>query len=166
MAAFPDDPIFLSNRLDWAILRNGWSTLYCKQAVLETDLVWFRKEDFEIIDIDCSDWDTPESIHESLSRNLSFPGYYGYNLDALNDSLSNVQISTAGLIVVLRNFHLAEADIRQKIVDIFANNSRRHILFGRKLILLLQVDSRDFDVADVGSCPVPWNNAEFSRSKK
>jgi hypothetical protein len=60
---------------------------------------------------------------------------------------------------------MAAEETRSKIADIFAENSRRHILFGRKLILLIQVRSRDFNLAAVGSCPVLWNGSEFFFSK-
>ena len=165
MAIFIDDPTFLNSRLDWAILQNGWSSLYCKKDILERDLAWFKSAEFKIIEVDCSDWDNPGSMHKSLKRELSFPDYYGENIDALNDSLSEIEISGEGLVVVLRHFDVAAEEIRQKIADIFANNSRRHILFGRKLILLIQVSSRDFSLTMVGSCPVLWNGSEFFISK-
>jgi len=104
-------------------------------------------------------------MHKSLKRELPFPDYYGNNLDALNDCLSEIDILGEGLVVVLRNFDMAAEEIRQKTADIFANNSRRHILFGRKLILLIQVSSRDFNLATVDSCPVLWNGSEFFISK-
>jgi RNAse (barnase) inhibitor barstar len=165
MAVFIDDPNFLNDRLDWVILQNGWSSLYCNHGILEADLTWFRSAEFKIIEVNCSDWHNPGSIHRSLKRELSFPDYYGNNLSALNDCLSDMEISGEGLVVVLRDFDMAAQEICQKIADIFANNSRRHILFGRKLILLIQVSSRDFSLATVGDCVVLWNRSEFFISK-
>jgi RNAse (barnase) inhibitor barstar len=161
MALFIDDPDFLNDRLDWIILQNGWSSLYCRQDVLESDLLWFRTAGFKIIEISCSDWDKSDVIHQSLKKALSFPDYYGNNLHALNDCLSDVEIPGEGLIVVFKFFDTVQQQVGQKIVDIFANNSRRHILFGRKLILLIQVSSRGFNLADVGGSPVLWNGTEF-----
>ena len=165
MAIFVDDPNFLHGRLDWAIFQNGWSSLYCKKDILERDLVWFRETGFKIIEIDCFVWDSPGSMHNSLKTALSFPDYYGNNLDALNDCLSDTEISQEGLVVVLKRFDLVDKETGQKIADIFANNSRYHILFGRKLVLLVQVNNPDFRLAEVGSCPVLWNSAEFFTSK-
>lgn len=165
MAIFIEDSHFLNGRLDWAILQNGWSSLYCKEVILEKDLKWFRESDFKIVEINCSDWINSDSIHKSLREELSFPDYYGNNLDALNDCLSEVDIPGEGLIVVLKSFDIVQREIGQKIVDIFANNSRRNILFGRKLILLVQVSSRNFEMSDVGGSPVLWNGAEFYIAK-
>jgi RNAse (barnase) inhibitor barstar len=165
MAIFIEDSHFLNGRLDWEILQNGWSSLYCSAAILESDLNWFRKSDFMIIEIDCSNWTNLNSMHRSLSTAFSFPDYYGNNLDSLNDCLSDVEIPDEGLIVVFKHFEIVQRDVGVKIADIFANNSRRHILFGRKLILLIQVSSRDFEMPNVGGSPILWNSAEFFNTK-
>ncbi len=165
MAIFIDDSHILNDRLDWAILQNGWSSLYCKVDILEKDLHWFRRSNFKIIEINCSDWTNSNCIHRSLSKELSFPDYYGNNMDALNDCLSDVEIPGEGLIVVLKHFDIVPEEIGQNIVDVFANNSRRHILFGRKLILLIQVSSRAFEMPNVGATPILWNGAEFFITK-
>jgi RNAse (barnase) inhibitor barstar len=165
MAIFIEDSHFLNGRLDWAILQNGWSCLYCSEDILEKDLDWFGKSDFKVIEIDCSDWTNSNSIHRSLSKRLSFPDYYGNNLDALNDCLSEVDIPGEGLIVVFKHFDVVQKAIGQSIADIFANNSRRHILFGRKLILLLQVSDRTFKMSNVGGSPILWNGTEFFITK-
>lgn len=82
-------------------------------------------------------------------------------MNALNDCLSDLRIAEAGMIVVFRHFEIVEKLMAQALVEAFANNSRRHILFGRKLLLLVQVNSRDFKLMDVGSCPVFWNRLEY-----
>jgi len=161
MAHFPDDSNFLHGRLDWAILQNGWSSLYCKEDILEKDLSWFRDSGFTLIELDCSGWSSTVIIHASLSTALDFPDYYGNNWDALNDCLSGVPIPEEGLVVVLRHFDQMQREWGQTIADIFAGNSRRKLLFGRKLILLIQVDNRSFELSKVGGCPVLWNGREF-----
>ena len=35
-------------------------------------------------------WDTPEKAHDDLAKALSFPEYYGRNLDALHDCLTEL----------------------------------------------------------------------------
>ncbi len=35
-------------------------------------------------------WDTPEKAHRDLARALRFPDYYGHNLDALHDCLTEL----------------------------------------------------------------------------
>jgi len=42
MAIFNDNSHILNDRLDWAIFQNGWSSLYCKEDILEKDLNWIQ----------------------------------------------------------------------------------------------------------------------------
>ena len=42
------------------------------------------------ITIDCAGIDSRETLHRTFSQVLSFPGWYGNNLDALYDALSEV----------------------------------------------------------------------------
>lgn len=160
-AHFPDDINFLHGRLDWTILQNGWSSLYCREDILEKDLSWFRDSSFSVIEMDCLGWSKMDIIHASLRTALDFPDYYGDNWDALNDCLFDVAILEDGLVIVLRHFDQVKIEWGLHIADIFANNSCRHLLFGRKLILLMQVSSRNFDLPKVGGCSVLWNDREF-----
>ena len=86
--------------------KNGWSGMYFSSSLLNKDLDWFRKEGFQVVEIDCEncpDWRNP---HIALQHSLKFPDYYGRNLHALNDCLSDREIAEPGFILVFRNFNL------------------------------------------------------------
>ena len=57
--------------------------------------------------------------------------------------------------------HSNAADFAAGLADIFASSSRYHALFGRRLIMMLQVDECSFHLPPVGACPVIWNRKEF-----
>ena len=42
------------------------------------------------VQLSAAGWDTPEKAHEALSQALHFPAYYGKNLDALHDCLTDL----------------------------------------------------------------------------
>lgn len=46
-------------------------------------------------EIDCTGIENKEQLHELLARALSFPDYYGHNLDALFDCLTDIRYKTA-----------------------------------------------------------------------
>lgn len=152
-------------RLDFRILQNGWSNLYWKQGILDNDIEWFRSENFEIVQFDCTKWKEADNIHKDLKVMLGFPDYYGANFDALNDCLSDLEISS-GLVVVFRSFHLLDKKISHSLLDVFANNSRQHLLFGRKLLTLVQVDDPNYQIDPIGACAVLWNSEEWLNSNR
>lgn len=55
----------------------------------------------EII-IDCGNIETKADFHAALASNLSFPAYYGNNLDALYDCLEEIGQDTR---LILKDWH-------------------------------------------------------------
>ncbi len=165
MAIFQNNPDEWQ-RLDWSILQNGWTSLYWKQEILETDLTWFKSEHYSVVDFDCKTWTGENEMHKQLKNKLIFPDYYGENWDALNDCLSHLEITNTGQIVVLR--HLDSCDIKRvhTLLDIFARTSRLQMLFGKRLIVLAQVDNPNYQIDQVGATPVMWNGAEWLDSNR
>ncbi len=107
MASFTDGEIHDRNP-DWQILRDGGISLYLSPAVLEAELEWLRSRDYEVKELDSGLWLTEALMHDALASALCFPAYYGRNLDALNECLTeDVAVPTiGGLVLVLKRFHL------------------------------------------------------------
>lgn len=165
MATFQNNPDEWQ-RLDWSILQNGWTSLYWKQEILETDLTWLKSEHYSIADFDCQTWTGENEMHKQLKDKLIFPDYYGENWDALNDCLSDLEIKNAGQIVVFRHLDNLDTKRAHTLLDIFASNSRRQMLFGKRLIVLAQVDNPNYHIGQVGATPVMWNQAEWLSSNR
>lgn len=47
-----------------------------------------------MIIIDCTNIENKRQLHELLARELEFPDYYGHNLDALFDCLTDIREKT------------------------------------------------------------------------
>ncbi len=154
------------DRLDWQILQNGWTSLYFNAKLLKEDVEWFKKENFKVITLDCSQWTSRESVLLGIGKSLNFPAYYGKNLSALNDCLWDVEIPEAGLVIAFTSFDVIEKELAYQLLDIFASNSRSHFLFGDKLITLVQVNDPQYDCEPVGASPVLWNTKEWLNSSR
>jgi hypothetical protein len=47
------------------------------------------------------------------------------------------------------------------LMDVFAYNSRKALLVGRRMLCLLQTDDARLELEPVGSTPVTWNRREW-----
>ena len=103
MAVFRNEPEEWQ-RLDWAILQNGYACLYHRQEFLQLDVMWFRKERYRVIEFDCARWETDQLMHDDLKQKLRFLEYYGSNFNALNDCLRDIDITGKGTVLLLHHF--------------------------------------------------------------
>ena len=160
MAIFQNNPDEWQ-RLDWHILQNGWISLYWRVEILERDIEWFKKENYSIVDFDCKTWSDENEMHKQLKQKLDFPDYYGKNFDALNDCLSDIEISDTGKIIALQHLDNFDSKRAHILLDILADNARLQMLFGKRLIILAQVDNPNYVIDQVGATPAMWNRDEW-----
>jgi RNAse (barnase) inhibitor barstar len=149
-------------RLDFRIIQRGWISLYSNESILSTDINWFKKENYKIIEFECENWLEEILMFNEINRKLKFPEYFGYNYDALNDCLSDIIIENSGLVIVFRNIDSGlNIDTIHNILDTFVTNARLHFLFGKRMIILVQVSNSRINIKPVGSYPICWNDKEW-----
>ncbi|MFP5234374.1 MAG: barstar family protein [Acidobacteriota bacterium] len=159
--------------LDWTILRDGGIVLYWRSKFLADDLSWLEQNGYQIVSFDAAGWGSEEAMHQSLQDALSFPDYYGRNLDALDECIcDNLVVPDAGgLVLVLRGYdHFAKAvqksasgqtRIAEVLLDIFARAVRYHMLHGKRLLILIQSDDPKIEFGRVGGQAPTWNHREW-----
>jgi RNAse (barnase) inhibitor barstar len=164
MAVFTRDPEELS-RLDWWIPQNGAVSLYFRSQVLAEDVAWFREQGYRVHAFDCTGWLSGDLFHNAVCRVLDLPDWYGPNLDAFNDSLSDLAVPDAGGVVLqFTRFDVFAANlprVARDVLDIIETNSRHHLLFGGRLIALAQSNDPSISLGPVGARPVSWNPREW-----
>jgi len=152
-------------RTDYSILQNSPIVLYHRPLTMAADIDALHAEGYRILEVDCSNFGDIPSFAPQLGLILQFWGEWHGGLNAFNDYLSDVRFPDSGcLAVALAHFdalHSNAADFAAGLADIFASSSRYHALFGRRLIMMLQVDECSFHLPPVGACPVIWNRKEF-----
>ncbi len=152
-------------QLDWTLLQNGAITLYLRPQLLEEDVEWLREHLYRVDRFDCSGWFSESKMHEAFSSGLEFPEYYGRTLDALNDCISDIEVPLeGGRVLVLSRYDYFAAKVPHvawSVLDLMEINSRRLLLFGRRLIILVQSDDPGISFEPVGGRPVMWNIREW-----
>ncbi len=174
MSAF-DPAEDLSDDLAFRMLSNSPVTLFYRPQPLADTTAWLARNGYQIVQLASGDW-TPQSMHDDIAASLSFPSYYGGNLDALNDCLRDVVAQdygwnpqSTGLVIVFTEFdRFFKADSKRAhaVLDILAGHSRYAALIGRRLLCLVQSDDPDLRIDPLGAEPVRWNHAEWLDSKR
>jgi RNAse (barnase) inhibitor barstar len=172
MAVFSANEV-IDQRLDWTVLRDGGVALYWRSEILADDLHWFGSNGYRIVSFETAAWLTEERMHDSLKADLSFPEYYGKNLNALDECMwDDLAVhDVGGLVLVLNHYDsFAKADLdagssgkktSDVVLDIFARATRYHMLFGRRLITLVQSDDPQIRFDRLGGASATWNWREW-----
>jgi hypothetical protein len=81
MAAF-DPETDLSQDRAFYLLMNTSVTLFWRPQVLEETVAWLSAQGYQVTALDASRWFTERDLHRDIAAALSFPDYYGRNLNA------------------------------------------------------------------------------------
>jgi len=161
------------------MLRDGGVYLYWRQEILADDVDWLKSNGYRIIFFEATewqsatDWASENLMHESLKAQLSFPNYYGKNLDALDECMLDdlVVPDSGGLALVLNHYDRFfkpalnrasdERGTAEVVLSIFAKAVRYHMLFGRRLLVLVQSDDPKIEFGRLGAVTAWWNHREW-----
>jgi barstar (barnase inhibitor) len=169
----PFDPRALDR--DYRLMMNTCVTLYSRTAVLDEAVGWLDAYGYQVARMDASAWRDETDFHTAVATALDFPDYYGHNLPAFNDCMRDVIVheygwppQATGLAVVFTGYDaFVRADPRAAyvVLDILAGQSRSALLFGGRLICLVQTDDPDIDFEQLGfgglgSVWPMWNDRE------
>lgn len=151
----------LAGDLAFRLAMNSAVTSYQRPEALDDTCAWLTGHGYQLVRLDASTWATQGDFHRDIKAALDFPDYYGANLDAFNDCMRDVATydygasrDTTGTVLVFTGydaFARHEPRAAQVILDIVAGTARFAMLFGHRMLCLVQSDTR-FD--PVGATPV------------
>jgi hypothetical protein len=147
-------------RYDYRLFQNGFvhrvddTQGLSKAAALLADLGYLVHQ------TDASSWRTEHDLHDALAETMSFPDYYGRNLDALNDVLRDVaafeygSTPTATGTALLINSYDRVSEISPRlaylVVDIFARQAQHAALLGHPMLCIVTTTAELGTVGAVG----------------
>lgn len=165
-----------SHPVDFRLVNNTFVTMFWRSSLLDETVEWLRSHAYDVVEFDAGSWASDAEMYDDVAPALNFPDYFGRNLDALNDCMSDLasgdygwRPEVTGLVIVLRAFDaFAAVDRRtaQSMLDIFADKARSAILIGHRIICLVQSNDPQLTFEPVGAMPVMWNDAEWLNSKR
>jgi RNAse (barnase) inhibitor barstar len=166
MQRFPPDEA-TRNRLDFVTLRDGGVVLYRSDAILAEDLAWFRAEGYQVREFDGTKWKSKEDLLAQFDDALRFPPYFGFNLDAFNECLSEDSVvPEGGLVIVIRGIDSTVKTLgrtfAQNVLNLLSLASHEQLLYDQRLMFLLQSGNPRLEFETVGARPVCWNHREWT----
>lgn len=149
--------------------------MYWRLSVLREDEAALQELGYELSRVDATAWDA-DGLHDAFAANLGFPDYYGRNLDALADCLYDVahgdygwNRDSTGLAVTVEGFGAftrQNSNLATATAEAMAGAARTGLLFGHRLLWLLEVDDGHFRLGPIGAFQVPWNGREWLDRKR
>ena len=171
MAAFEPGSELIRD-LDWDLVQDGFVTMFWDRGRLDEAVEWLTDHGYHVVLLDAAAWADPDRLDDDIAAGLDFPDYYGRNLNALDDYLSDVAEGSygvppeaTGLVLVLMNydqFVAADPEQAHKFLDIYAGQARHAALIGHRMSCLVQSNDPQLQLAPVGAQSVRWNGREFS----
>lgn len=148
-------------RLDFRMLLSGAITFYRQKEKINHVANWFLLNNYVIFSFDCSEWLEPNDFHKEVSSKLSFPDYYGRNVNAFIDCIRDLEFPEEGGILFtfynLDKFFIMNEDFCLSIFDAIELTSREHLMLGNRLISLAQLTNQNIVVSKIGCITPSWS---------
>ena len=177
MAAFREDEVMEAGqdgqqvaRLDWLLMKDGPIALFRKGVVLADAVAWLERHGYAIAQADCGDCQTEQEVLWAIGQSLGFPRYPTPNLNGFDDDCWHLAVPDGGgTAVVLRRFEqVAERfpEFARLVLDVFARTAWNNLLYGRRLVCLVQSENPGIQFGRVGVKEPSWNSREWFRASR
>ena len=143
--------------------------MFWREQLFDDALVQLRALGYKVVTLDAAH-DGVDELLVGIGEALDLPDYYGHNLDALNDCLRDVAAfaygadsDSTGTVVAFRHFdRVAERapDRAEAVLDIFTSRARDGLLFGHRMMVLVQSDDPEASFGPLGAQHALWNEQE------
>jgi len=176
MPPFERDAMAHPSQLDFLLASFGPVHLFWNPAILSQTRHWLAENGYDLVLVDSAGWIDEAGMHASLASAMNFPGYYGRNMNALDECLGDVASywygttpSATGFALVIEHYEaFAQADAwaAQRLLHSFARAAHGGALIGHRMLCLVQSDDPRIAFEPVGAARVSWNPQEFLDSSR
>lgn len=142
------------------LFRHSWAL-----SRLVTDLAGLG---YDVVEVDTASCDGADSLRDAVIGAIDdWPSDYGRgSWPGFNDGLMDYLLTAQRQLVVLVLKGLDQARGHDDacvltLLDLLASIARWHLLFGRRLICLIETDDTELDIGELGGERPAWNRHEF-----
>lgn len=147
---------------DWHLLRSSPVHRVDTSAELRVAADRLTELGYDLHRLTARGWRTRDDVHAALAEALSFPGYHGHNLDALDDCLRDVaefeygsDPAAAGTVLAIDDgdrLVAIDPEFAHAVLDSYAGAAQYGALLGHPMLCLVATTA---ELAPVGARPVP-----------
>jgi RNAse (barnase) inhibitor barstar len=152
------------------LLRLSPLTRFADPAMMAEEVRDLEADGYHCVTLDCAAWAGEADFHTAAATALSFPDYYGHNLDALNDCIKSIDVGGhRGLVLVFTHweaFARVAGDRAWHVLDIIACASRFRLVYGERLLALVHVADPELQFEPVGRVGVVPSQREWRRNAR
>jgi hypothetical protein len=162
-----------TNRADWPLLQNGAVTLYWRMELFEAAIDSLAQLRYRVLRLRFNE---PQQFMADVSKALKWQQQFGYQawgggLDALNDAFRDEPFNSADdSAFCVENFQAAvkyNSKWSTAMLDIIERTSRDYLLFGKRLVALVQTKNATYRCKGIGATSAHWNKKEWlDRTRK
>ncbi len=156
-----------TERFDWPLLQNGAINLYRGMELYDSAIESLSELKYYIIRVR---FETLDKFTNDVSDALKWKKQFGYspwtgNLNGLNDGLSGEPFESANdSAICIENFDAlvrADESLSNALLEMVERHSRNYLLFGKRLIGMIQTNDSDYQCSNIGGASANWNGAEW-----
>jgi len=154
----------------WDLFQNGAVVLFMKSEPLQEAIARLKSGGYRVHEVNCSQFEEESTFLGMIVDTLGIPKYEGgTGRDGFNDFVWQLEFENCtGVVLVLHRFdivHKRKHDLAVAILDILAENQRHHMLFGNRLLTLVQSNNPRLDekIGRIGGFLPFWNQREWFR---
>lgn len=137
------------------------------------DITWLEQAGYRIVWLACAEWSSERDMHASLFSALSFPDYYGMNMNALDEVITEIDVpQTGGIALVLLSYdqfangpgRLLEGSpyhLAQVVLDVLSRASHEFLLTGRRFLTIVQSSDPWLNFPKLGGHAPGWDSREW-----
>ncbi|MCI2256895.1 barstar family protein [Domibacillus sp. PGB-M46] len=141
---------------------NGSVKLFMSNKILNKYIGDVSRQGFEIYTFDYSKWKL-KNHHHDLAAVLDLPCYYGENLDAFKECLSDMVEEETEFVLVFKNYELfakQNFEVAFKLLNIIQINSWRFLIEDVKLLSFVQTNDATMSFPNLDVMSAEWNGEE------